>query len=100
VMAAMANGMAAHGGVRPQALTYLAFADYERPALRMAALMALPVVFVFSHDSIGIGKNGPTHQPVEALAALRALPNLLVMRPADATEAAEYAFEALNAEFD
>jgi len=89
VMAAMANGMAAHGGVRPQALTYLAFADYERPALRMAALMALPVVFVFSHDSIGIGKNGPTHQPVEALAALRAMPNLPVMRPADATESAE-----------
>ncbi len=89
VMAAMANGMAAHGGVRPAAVTYLAFADYERPALRMAALMGLPVTFVFSHDSIGIGKNGPTHQPVEVLASLRAMPNLLVMRPADAAEAAE-----------
>ena len=89
VMAAMANGMAAHGGVRPAAVTYLAFADYERPAMRMAALMGLPVTFVFSHDSIGIGSNGPTHQPVEILASLRAMPNMLVMRPADAIEAAE-----------
>ena len=89
VMAAMANGMAAHGGVRPAVVTYLAFADYERPAMRMAALMGLPVTFVFSHDSIGIGSNGPTHQPVEVLASLRAMPNLLVMRPADAIEAAE-----------
>jgi transketolase len=89
VMAAMANGMAAHGGVRPAAVTYLAFADYERPAMRMAALMGLPVTFIFSHDSIGIGTNGPTHQPVEMLASLRAMPNMLVMRPADATEAAE-----------
>lgn len=89
VMGAMANGMAAHGGVIALAVTYLAFSDYERPAMRMAALMGLPVKFVFSHDSIGIGKNGPTHQPVEILASLRALPNMLVMRPADATEAAE-----------
>lgn len=88
-MGAMANGMAAHGGIVPLALTYLAFSDYERPAIRMAALMGLPVKFVFSHDSIGIGRNGPTHQPVEILAALRAMPNLLVMRPADAVEAAE-----------
>jgi transketolase len=89
LMAAMANGMAAHGGVRPAAVTYLAFADYQRAAMRMAALMGLPVTFVFSHDSIGIGTNGPTHQPVEGLAALRAMPNMLVMRPADAVEAAE-----------
>jgi len=89
LMAAMANGMAAHGGVVPLALTYLAFSDYERPAIRMAALMGLPVKFVFGHDSIGIGRNGPTHQPVEILAALRAMPNLLVLRPADAVEAAE-----------
>jgi transketolase len=75
--------------VLPLAVTYLAFADYERPAMRMAALMGLPVKFVFSHDSIGIGKNGPTHQPVEILAALRAMPNMLVLRPADAVEAAE-----------
>jgi len=89
VMGAMANGMAAHGGVIPLSLTYLAFSDYERPAMRMAALMGLPVKFVFSHDSIGLGRNGPTHQPVEILASLRAMPNMLVMRPADAVEAAE-----------
>lgn len=89
LMGAMANGMAAHGGVVPLSVTYLAFSDYERPAMRMAALMGLPVKFVFSHDSIGIGKNGPTHQPVEILASLRAMPNMLVMRPADAAEAAE-----------
>jgi transketolase len=89
VMGAMANGIAAHGGAVALAVTYLAFADYERPAMRMAALMGLPVKFVFSHDSIGIGKNGPTHQPVEILASLRAMPNMLVMRPADAGEAAE-----------
>jgi transketolase len=85
----MANGMAAHGGVLPLTVTYLAFSDYERPAMRMAALMGLPVKFVFSHDSIGVGKNGPTHQPVEILASLRAMPNMLVLRPADAIEAAE-----------
>ncbi|NPC55328.1 transketolase [Caenimonas soli] len=89
VMGAMANGMAAHGGVIPLSLTYLAFSDYERPAMRMAALMGLPVKFVFSHDSIGLGRNGPTHQPVEILASLRAMPNMLVLRPADAVEAAE-----------
>ncbi|MCS7102065.1 MAG: transketolase, partial [Burkholderiaceae bacterium] len=88
-MGSLANGMAAHGGTLPLAITYLAFSDYERPALRMAALMGLPVKFVFSHDSIGIGKNGPTHQPVEILASLRAMPNMLVLRPADAVEAAE-----------
>jgi transketolase len=81
--------MAAHGGIVPLAVTYLAFSDYERPAMRMAALMGLPVKFVFSHDSIGIGRNGPTHQPVEILASLRAMPNMLVLRPADAVEAAE-----------
>ena len=89
VMGAMANGMAAHGGIVPLAVTYLAFSDYERAAMRMAALMGLPVKFVFSHDSIGIGRNGPTHQPVEILASLRAMPNMLVLRPADAVEAAE-----------
>ncbi|MBR0797211.1 transketolase [Bradyrhizobium jicamae] len=88
-MGSLANGMAAHGGVIPLAVTYFAFADYERPAMRMAALMGLPVKFIFSHDSIGIGKNGPTHQPVEILASLRAMPNMLVLRPADAAEMAE-----------
>jgi transketolase len=96
VMASMANGMAAHGGVIPLSVTYLAFADYERPAMRMAALMGLPVKFVFSHDSIGIGRNGPTHQPVEIIASLRAMPNMWVMRPADAVEAAECWELALN----
>lgn len=89
VMGAMANGMAAHGGVIATSVTYLAFSDYQRPALRMAALMGLPVHYVFSHDSIGVGKNGPTHHPVEILASLRAMPNMRVLRPADAVEAAE-----------
>ncbi|PLZ02948.1 transketolase [Burkholderia sp. WAC0059] len=89
LMGAMANGMAAHGGVRATSITYLAFSDYERPAMRMAALMGLPVIFVFSHDSIGVGRNGPTHQPVEILASLRAMPTMRVLRPADAVEAAE-----------
>lgn len=89
LMGAMANGMAAHGGVLPLAVTYLAFSDYERPAMRMAALMGMPTKFVFSHDSIGLGRNGPTHQPVEIIASLRAMPNMYVFRPADAVEAAE-----------
>lgn len=88
-MGAMLNGMAAHGGVVPHGVTYLVFSDYMRPTLRLAAMMGLPVQFVFSHDSIGIGRNGPTHQPVEYLAALRAIPNMLTLRPADAVEAAE-----------
>ncbi|MCJ9728607.1 transketolase [Bradyrhizobium sp. PRIMUS42] len=88
-MGSMMNGMAAHGGIIPIGATYLAFSDYLRPAIRMAALMGVPTVFVFSHDSIGIGQNGPTHQPVEIVASLRAIPNMLVMRPADAVEVAE-----------
>ena len=88
-MGAMQNGMVAHGGVIPVGVTYLVFSDYMRPTLRLAAMMNLPVPFVFSHDSIGIGRNGPTHQPVEYLASLRAIPNMLVLRPADAVEAAE-----------
>lgn len=88
-MGAMANGLAAHGGLRPVNVTYLAFADYERAAMRMAALMRLPALFVFSHDSIGVGSNGPTHQPVEILASFRAMPNMAVFRPADAIETAE-----------
>jgi transketolase len=88
-MGSMLNGMAAHGGVVPVGVTYLVFSDYLRPTLRLAAMMGLPVQFVFSHDSIGIGRNGPTHQPVEYLASLRAIPNMLVLRPADAVEAAE-----------
>ena len=70
-------------------MTYLVFSDYERPAFRIAAMMGLPVLYAFTHDSIGIGRNEPTHQPVEYLAALRAIPNMRVYRPADAVEAAE-----------
>jgi len=88
-MGAMMNGMAAHGGVVPYGATFLVFSDYMRHAMRLSAMMSLPVIWVFSHDSIGIGRNGPTHQPVEYLASLRAMPNLAVMRPADAVEAAE-----------
>jgi transketolase len=88
-MGAIANGMAYHGGVRPFTATFFVFSDYERPALRMAALSKLPVLFIFTHDSIGVGEDGPTHQPVEHLAALRGIPNLWVIRPADANETAQ-----------
>ncbi|GGF44695.1 transketolase [Azorhizobium oxalatiphilum] len=88
-MAAAMNGLALHGGVIPYSGTFLAFADYSRPAIRLAALMGERVVHVLTHDSIGLGEDGPTHQPVEHLAALRAIPNLLVMRPADTVETAE-----------
>jgi len=85
-MAAIANGLALHGGIRPYVGTFLVFSDYMRPAVRLAALMSQPVVFVFTHDSIFVGEDGPTHQPVEQIAALRAIPNLDVWRPADARE--------------
>ena len=88
-MAAAMNGMALHGGVAPYGGTFLVFADYMRGALRLSALMGLRVVYVLTHDSIGLGEDGPTHQPVEHLAMLRATPNLLVFRPADAVETAE-----------
>lgn len=88
-MGSAANGMALHGGVRPFGATFLIFSDYMRPAIRLAALMQLPVRYVFTHDSIGLGEDGPTHQPVEQLAALRAIPGLTVIRPADANETAE-----------
>jgi transketolase len=88
-MAAALNGMAAHGGVRPYGSTFLVFADYMKPSIRLAALMHLPVIYVFTHDSIGLGEDGPTHQPVEQLIMLRAIPNLTVIRPADAAETAE-----------
>ncbi len=87
-MGAIANGMAAHGGTIPFTATFLVFSDYMRPAIRLAALMQLGVIFVFTHDSIGVGEDGPTHQPVEHLASLRIIPNLLVIRPCDANETA------------
>ncbi|HWU57035.1 MAG TPA: transketolase [Rhizomicrobium sp.] len=88
-MAAAMNGMALHGGLIPYGGTFMVFSDYCRPAIRLAALMGIRVVFVMTHDSIGVGEDGPTHQPVEHLAALRAIPGLLVMRPADGVETAE-----------
>ncbi len=88
-MAAAMNGMALHGGVIPYGGTFLVFSDYARPAIRLAALMGVRVVHVGTHDSIGLGEDGPTHQPVEHLASLRAMPNLMVFRPADAIETAE-----------
>jgi transketolase len=88
-MAAAMNGIALHGGFVPYGGTFLAFSDYSRPAIRLAALMGLRVIHVMTHDSIGLGEDGPTHQPVEHLAALRAIPNLLVFRPADAIETAQ-----------
>jgi transketolase len=88
-MAAAMNGLALHGGVIPYGGTFLQFSDYCRPAIRLSALMRQRVVYVMTHDSIGLGEDGPTHQPVEHVAALRAIPNLLVFRPADAVETAE-----------
>ncbi len=87
-MAAVLNGIALHGGLRPYGSTFLVFSDYMRPGIRLAALMGLPVVYVFTHDSVWVGEDGPTHQPVEHLAALRAIPGLVVLRPADAAETA------------
>jgi transketolase len=88
-MGGILNGMALHGGLIPYGGTFLIFSDYMRPAIRLAALMHLKVIYVFTHDSIGLGEDGPTHQPVEQLAALRAIPNLTVIRPCDAAETAE-----------
>ena len=88
-MAAAMNGMALHGGIIPYSGTFLVFSDYCRPSIRLAALMGIRVIHVMTHDSIGLGEDGPTHQPVEHLAALRAIPNLLVFRPADAVETVE-----------
>ena len=88
-MAAAMNGLALHGGIVPYGGTFLVFTDYCRPSIRLSALMGLRVIYVMTHDSIGLGEDGPTHQPVEQLAALRAIPNLHVMRPADSVECAE-----------
>jgi transketolase len=88
-MASILNGMALHGGIIPYAGTFLVFSDYMRPAIRLAAFMGLKVIYIFTHDSIGLGEDGPTHQPVEHLASLRAIPNLTLIRPCDANETAE-----------
>jgi transketolase len=97
-MGAAVNGLVYHGGFIPFGATFLVFADYMRPAIRLAAMNHLPVTFVFTHDSIGLGEDGPTHQPIEHLASLRAVPNLLVLRPGDATETNEAWKIALAAE--
>ncbi|MGI5907445.1 MAG: transketolase [Christensenellales bacterium] len=87
-MAAMANGISLHGGIRPYVATFFVFSDYLKPAYRLSALMGLPVIYVLTHDSIGVGEDGPTHQPVEQLAAMRSIPNSVVFRPADSKETA------------
>jgi len=88
-MAGIMNGMALHGGIIPYGGTFLIFLDYCKPSLRLSALMGLKVIYIFSHDSIGLGEDGPTHQPIEHLAHLRAIPNLNVFRPADTIETLE-----------
>jgi transketolase len=87
-MVACCSGMALHGGIRPYAATFFIFTDYARPAIRLSALMELPVIYVMTHDSIAVGEDGPTHQPIEHLASLRAMPDLHIIRPADANEVA------------
>jgi transketolase len=89
VMCGASNGMALHGGIRPFAATFFVFTDYARPSIRLAALMGLPTIYIMTHDSIGLGADGPTHQPIEHLASLRAMPTLHVIRPSDANEVAE-----------
>jgi len=96
-MAAAMNGMALHGGMRPYGGTFLVFTDYARPSVRLSSLMGVPVTYVMTHDSIGLGEDGPTHQPVEHLAMLRATPNMMVFRPADTVETAEAWEVALTA---
>jgi len=88
-MGAIAGGMAIHGGIIPYTATFFTFADYMRPSMRLAALMGLPVIYIFTHDSFAVGEDGPTHQPVEQLMNLRAVPNLTVIRPGDAAETVE-----------
>ncbi len=87
-MGAIVNGMALHGGVIPYGSTFLVFSDYVRPSVRMAAIMGVHSIFFFTHDSVAVGEDGPTHQPIEHIASLRAIPNLTVIRPADANETA------------
>ena len=95
-MGSILNGIALHGGLIPYGGTFLVFSDYMRPPIRLAALMGLKVIYVFTHDSIGLEEDGPTHQPLEQLAALRGIPNLTVIRPCDASETSEAWRVALN----
>ncbi len=95
-MGAIMSGMFLHGGIRPYGGTFLVFADYVRPAIRVAALMKLPIIYVFTHDSVAVGEDGPTHQPVEQLASLRIMPNVMVLRPCDANETADAWCQAIK----
>lgn len=95
-MGAIMSGLFLHGGIRPYGGTFLVFADYVRPAIRVAALMGLPLIYVFTHDSVAVGEDGPTHQPVEHLASLRAIPNLTVLRPCDANETVDAWIQAIR----
>ena len=95
-MGGIVNGMALHGGLQPYGSTFFVFTDYMRPSIRLSALMGLPCIWVMTHDSIMLGEDGPTHQPVEHLASLRAMPGLWLIRPADAAETVEAWEMALN----
>ena len=95
-MAAMMSGLFLHGGIRPYGGTFMVFVDYLRPALRVSALMKLPLIYVMTHDSVAVGEDGPTHQPVEHIASLRAMPNVLVLRPCDANETVDAWIQAMN----
>ena len=95
-MGAIANGLALHGGLNPYVATFFVFSDYMRPSIRLSSIMNLPVTYIFTHDSIGVGEDGPTHQPIEHLAALRAIPNLNVIRPADSKETAAAWYASLT----
>jgi transketolase len=95
-MGGAVNGMAVHGGLKPYSATFFVFSDYQRPAVRLSAIMAAPSIWVYTHDSVFLGEDGPTHQPIEHLASLRAMPNLWVIRPADANETLQAWEIALN----
>lgn len=95
-MGAIVNSMAAHGGIRPFAATFFVFSDYLKPAIRLAALMEIPSLFIFTHDSVGVGEDGPTHQPIDQLAMLRSIPNLNVFRPADSREVSAAYYTAMS----
>ena len=99
-MSAIMNGMALYGGLIPYGGTFLIFSDYSKPSIRLSALMGLKVIYIFSHDSIGLGEDGPTHQPIEQLTGLRAIPNLNVFRPADINETLECWEIALKSKWD
>lgn len=95
-MAAIGNGLALHGGLKAFVATFFVFSDYTKPMARLSALMNLPLTFIFTHDSIGVGEDGPTHEPVEQLAAFRSLPNFCVYRPCDRTETAAAWYRAVT----